>query len=864
MSIRVLGPVSIDDGPELGRRDRIVLSVLLLERPRPVSQGRLEDIMWPHGPPVTSAKVIQGCVARLRRLLDRHSITTTDHGYRIEHLDDIDTSVFEAGVVRGRELIQLGQPDRAAHSLGDTLALWRGQPFADLEHWDLAAIEAARLLELRLQAEDLWVDAMLASGRCADAAAAAASFVEAEPLREHRWQQLVLAQLRSGRRADALASLRRCRDLLREELGLDPGTALHELEQSILRSDDSLLDVRRAHDLGEHCPWPGLQSYGRDRADGFFGRDAEMVSALALLRGRGVLVVVGPSGVGKSSFVQAGVVPQLERDGRRVTVTRPGPAATRSATLDVLVVDQCEEVFAPGVDTAARDDFFTDLVEHARHGRLIIGLRADRMPDVADHPDLARLVERGLYLLGPMGPSGLRAAVEQPAACSGWYVEPGLVDLLLRDLEGEPGALPLLSHALVGTWERREGRTLTVAGYHASGGVRGAVSQTAEDLYRRLGREQQECLRGLMLRLVSSGPDGESLRARVPRQLVSRDPVKAAVVERLVGSRLLTSDEGMVTLAHEALVLAWPRLRGWLEEDEERRRTLQHLAGAAEAWATVDRPDSELYRGLRLARVLDLEAELTPVEREFVEASASLAESEALAAQERARTLARSNRRLRVMLAGLAAVLAVAILAGLLALDQSRRAEAASRSAEARRVGSAALVDNDVARSLLLAAASGAVRPLKRHAAQPHGRAGALSAAGARHHVAVRRRPQPSHSNRRQRCGHRQVPPGHDAFTRPPAAGDVPAWRRRVCALGGIRGRQSSCRGASRRRETDVEAADPVARPFDPDELPPSWVVSRSAGSTSPGWPSAIAIWPPAWPLHASCPTPTGRSTAAR
>ena len=516
------------------------------------------------------------------------------------------------------ELIGLGQPDRAAHVLDETLALWRGEPFADLELWDLAAIETARLHELRLQAEELLVDALLASDRSADAAASAATLVEAEPLRERRWQQLALAQVRCERRSDALASLRRCREMLREELGLDPGSGFHELEQSILLGDPSLLDVRRAGVLGEHCPWPGLQSYDRDHADAFFGRAAETASALALLRGRGVLVVVGPSGVGKSSFVHAGVTPVLERAGHTVTSVRPGPAPRLPRRVRRPGGGPVRGGLRPQTSTLRRATrYFADLVEHARHGPLIVCLRADRMPDVADHPDLSRLVERGLFLLGPMDAAGLRSAVEQPAARAGWYVEPGLVDLLLRDLEGEPGALPLLSHALVATWERREGRTLTVAGYHASGGVRGAVSQTAEDVYSRLGRDQQASLRALMLRLVSSGPEGEPLRARVPRQLVSRDLARAALVERLVGSRLLTSDEGMVTLAHEALVHAWPRLREWLEEDVERRRTLQHLAGAAEAWASLGRPDSELYRGVRLAKVLELEADLAPLEREF-------------------------------------------------------------------------------------------------------------------------------------------------------------------------------------------------------------------------------------------------------
>ena len=129
------------------------------------------------------------------------------------------------------------------------------------------------------------------------------------------------------------------------------------------------------------------------------------------------------------------------------------------------------------------------------------------------HPAFARLVERGLYLLGAMGEADLRAAIEGPARQAGLLLEPGLVDLLVREVEGEPGALPLLSHALRQTWERREGRTLTVAGYRATGGIRGAVAQSAEAVYERVAAEQRPLLRDLLLRLV----DPERRRRAGPR-----------------------------------------------------------------------------------------------------------------------------------------------------------------------------------------------------------------------------------------------------------------------------------------------------------------------------------------------------------
>ena len=110
-------------------------------------------------------------------------------------------------------------------------------------------------------------------------------------------------------------------------------------------------------------------------------------------------------------------------------------------------------------------------------------MRADRLARVSDYPDFARVLERGLYLLGAMSEQGLRDAVEAPARQAGLLIEPGLVDLLVGEVEGAPGALPLLSHALLETWKRREGNTLTVTGYAATGGIRGAVAQSAEQVY---------------------------------------------------------------------------------------------------------------------------------------------------------------------------------------------------------------------------------------------------------------------------------------------------------------------------------------------------------------------------------------------
>lgn len=366
-----------------------------------------------------------------------------------------------------------------------------------------------------------------------------------------------------------------------EELGLDPAPDAVRLEQAILRQDPSLTvePVDAAATGSVSCPYLGLMPYDESDTEWFFGRSSETAHCLTLLSERGVLAVVGPSGSGKSSLVRAGVAAALVRDGRAVVSGSPGRRpmdllGARTAPRAVVVVDQAEELFTVCDDPDERERFVHALAEHAEHAPVVLALRADRMGDASAHPAPAAIVERGLFVLGAITEAGLRKVIERPAEQSGLVVEHGLSDLLVREVEGEPGALPLLSHTLRETWVRREGRTLTVAGYRASGGVREAVAQTAEKLYAETPEPDRELFRELLMRLVT----------------------------RLAAARLVTSDHETVQIAHESLVHAWPRLRGWLDDDVESQRILHHLVSAADAWDSLGRPASELYRGVRLGR----------------------------------------------------------------------------------------------------------------------------------------------------------------------------------------------------------------------------------------------------------------------
>ena len=350
-------------------------------------------------------------------------------------------------------------------------------------------------------------------------------------------------------------------------------------------------------------------------------------------------------------------------------------------------------------------------------GGLVLALRADHLGDLAPYADIARILEEGLYLLGPMREPELRLAIEGPARRAGLRLEPGLVDLMVREVEGEPAGLPMLSHVLRETWERREGSTMTVDGYKSTGGIQHAVSQSAETLYDAMDETQRARLRSLLLRLVMPAEDGQPMRARVPRDKVTADEAHRWLVEQLVEARLLSIDGDTVQIAHEALVRVWPRLRGWLDDDVDGQRLFRHLTGVAEAWDGMARPDSELYRGARLAHTLEWRdrstVDLNDTEAAFLEASAALAEGENRAAEARVARERRVNRRLRGSLAGVALLLALALVAGVLAVrsaDQEReqraRAEHAATLAEAGRASAQALHHGLLAASLLVQVAA--------------------------------------------------------------------------------------------------------------------------------------------------------------
>jgi DNA-binding SARP family transcriptional activator len=237
-----------------------VLAALAVHPGEVMSSDRLADALWGEEPPASWSKVVHGCVMRLRKALGPAAIETTSGGYRLSVTgDDLDTLRFEAMVERGRELASSGAPERAASTLASALSLWRGAPFEDVDGWAPGRGEAVRLEELRRSAEEDLLDARLASGEHREVAAEGEARVGEEPLRERRWATLALAQYRCGRQADALRSLQGARRILVDQLGIDPGPELVELEAAILRQDPDL-SGRRSRCTARTRGWSPMTS----------------------------------------------------------------------------------------------------------------------------------------------------------------------------------------------------------------------------------------------------------------------------------------------------------------------------------------------------------------------------------------------------------------------------------------------------------------------------------------------------------------------------------------------------------------------------------------------------------------------------
>jgi WD40 repeat protein len=487
-------------------------------------------------------------------------------------------------------------------------------------------------------------------------------------------------------------------------------------------------------------PYVGLAAFQPEDSERFFGRERLVLDVLDRLAEHRLLAVFGVSGAGKSSLLRAGVLPRARATGMPTVLLSPGTSPLRElaahlaaltggdqdtvareladdpaailgvveaaiadhpSEIDLLiVVDQFEEVFTlcsdAGEGTAFVDALLSAADPDGGRCRIVLGVRADFYHRCAANARLARALATAQVVVGPMTGEELSQAITKPAVAAGCTVEGALLAKIVADAGGQPGMLPLVSHALLEAWRRRRGNALTVAGYEAAGGIHGAVAQTAERAYTALAPEHRRRARQLLLRLVTVGDGTEDTKRRVRRDEPNDDVV---VLDALAHARLVTLDRDTVEIAHEALIRCWPRLRDWLDEDRDSIRLHRQLAEATAGWESVHHDPGALYRGVRLAVAAEW-AELHPDgltarERSFLDTSTRT--------EQRDQALrSRRNRQLQVLTVALSMLLVVAAVVTVVAVRQRQDAVRDGQIATSRQLAAEAntVAGSDVAAAM--------------------------------------------------------------------------------------------------------------------------------------------------------------------
>ncbi|MGQ0600513.1 MAG: nSTAND1 domain-containing NTPase [Anaerolineales bacterium] len=482
-------------------------------------------------------------------------------------------------------------------------------------------------------------------------------------------------------------------------------------------------------------PYKGLEYFGEKDADKFYGREALTAKLVGKLRlSRFLPIIIGASGSGKSSVVRAGLLPALTRgaqlddgtfppegskswmtftltpgvkplDALAAALTRDEESATATTTfiddlaIDkralhlrslkllsrrpdahrvLVVVDQFEEIFTLTKDESERKAFIDALLyastEVANGATIVIIIfRADFYAYCAQYANLREAVATLQEFVGPMNKDELRRAIEEPARVNGWDIEPGLVDLILKEVGDEPGALPLMQHALLETWKRRRGRTMTLRGYNDAGGIRGAIAKTAEAIYQALPPEHQLIARRIFLKLVELGEGTQDTRRRAELEELhpraDERPLAESVLKKLVDNRLIVTTDKTAEVAHEALIREWPTYREWVNANRAALKIHRDLTRAAREWESMVRAPEVLLRGIKLLEAREWAeenaAEMNQMEADFLAASREDAEREAHEQEtQRQRELEQAKR---------------------IAEEQSRAAAAAQQAAESER-----------------------------------------------------------------------------------------------------------------------------------------------------------------------------------
>ena len=468
-------------------------------------------------------------------------------------------------------------------------------------------------------------------------------------------------------------------------------------------------------------PYKGLRPFDEADTNGFFGRTEAVAAMVEMVSAHAFVTVVGASGSGKSSLVRAGLVPVLRSRGDTVVVMIPGddPLGSLTASLSallsaslsavalegadaetegrtlldrvadastdrlVVVIDQFEECWSRCSPT--QRDAFLDLIANAARTnprvRIVTTVRADLFDRPLQHPTIGHLVGDGAFVVSPLSPAQLDDVVVRPASRVGVAFDDRVIAQLVAEASAQPGSLPLLQFTLTELYDRRANGLISDSALTALGGMAGAIGRKAEEVYTELHAATQQHARELFGRLVVPGAPDTRRRARVGEL----SDGALAVSERFVAARLLVTDrdqatrEPLLDVAHEALLARWPRLAEWIDEDRQWLNQLQHLAGAARTWNDSGRGTAELYRGARLESALEAvdqhDRTVSDLERQFIDVGRVERDAEVHKAR-------RSAARLRRLLICAAAALAIAVIAGSVAVAQRQSANRSAATAQ--------------------------------------------------------------------------------------------------------------------------------------------------------------------------------------
>ncbi|MFT7549134.1 MAG: WD40 repeat protein, partial [Candidatus Azotimanducaceae bacterium] len=425
-------------------------------------------------------------------------------------------------------------------------------------------------------------------------------------------------------------------------------------------------------------PYKGLKKFGEEDAEWFFGRDEVINKLIERLHDTNFLIVIGASGSGKSSVVRAGVLPIMRGgvqkedqaapptgDWKILSLTPtakpleklaaslfPQNTETQLAFLKqiksdssenmqalvskvpeiieagnkkaegkklLLLIDQFEEIFTLCKEKVDQSAFIYNLIEAAEQAntKIVLTMRADFYGNCLEYPELAQLLDKSSYSIGPMNDQELREIIVQPAAKGNWFIQDGLAEEMLKDVSSLKGGLPLLSHALLETWKGRKGRFLTNAGYRATGGVKGAIAKTAQETYDSFSPEEKKIAEKIFLELTELGEGVEDTRrisnkTELVESIVAGEDDVKHVIDQLASDKtrlIVIDEEGAVEVAHEALIRNWPLLRNWIDNNREILRFVRQLQEDAEEWEQLvqeqEGKTGALYRDYKLQRAVE-------------------------------------------------------------------------------------------------------------------------------------------------------------------------------------------------------------------------------------------------------------------